>query len=60
MMETKQALAERRSIRKFADRPVDRETLTELVEAAWDNFRQNQPEAYVSPLPEDLKPDLEG
>ena len=32
----------------------------ELVEAAWDNFRQNQPEAYVSPLPEDLKPDLEG
>lgn len=34
MMETKQALAERRSIRKFADRPVDRETLTELVEAA--------------------------
>ena len=32
----------------------------ELVKAAWDNFRQNQPEAYVSPLPEDLKPDLEG
>lgn len=32
----------------------------ELVEAAWDNFRQNQPEAHVSPLPEDLKPDLEG
>lgn len=34
MMETKQALAECRSIRKFADRPVDREMLTELVEAA--------------------------
>ena len=32
----------------------------ELVKAAWDNFHQNQPEAYVSPLPEDLKPDLEG
>lgn len=31
MMETKQTLAECRSIRKFADRPVDREMLTELV-----------------------------
>lgn len=34
MMETIQALKERRSIRKFADRPVDREILTDLVEAA--------------------------
>lgn len=33
-METVQALAKRRSIRKFSDRPVDREILTELVEAA--------------------------
>ena len=32
----------------------------ELVKAAWGHFHQNQPEAYVSPLPEDLKPDLEG
>ena len=32
----------------------------ELVKAAWDNFHQNQTEPYVSPLPEDLKPDLEG
>lgn len=31
MMEIKQALAERRSIRKFADQPVGRETLAELV-----------------------------
>ena len=34
MMETMQALKERRSIRKFADRPVNREILTDLVEAA--------------------------
>ena len=33
-METKQALAERRSIRKFADRPVERKTLEELVQSA--------------------------
>ena len=35
MMETVQALTERRSIRKFADRPVDRETLEQLVQAAY-------------------------
>lgn len=34
MMETMQALKERRSIRKFADRPVEQEILTDLVEAA--------------------------
>lgn len=34
MMETIQALTARRSIRKFADRPVDRETLEQLVQAA--------------------------
>lgn len=33
-MEMIQALAERRSVRKFAERPVDRETLEDLVEAA--------------------------
>ena len=31
----------------------------ELVEAAWENFRANQKEPYVSPLPEGLMPDLE-
>ena len=35
MMETVQALTERRSIRKFADRPVDRETLEQLVQALY-------------------------
>lgn len=28
-----------------------------LVQAAWDNFHENQTEPYVSPLPADLKPD---
>ena len=32
----------------------------ELVKEAWDNFHKNQPEPYVSPLPADLKPNLEG
>ena len=31
----------------------------QLVQDAWDNFHQNQTEPYVSPLPADLKPDLE-
>lgn len=31
----------------------------ELVQKAWENFHQNQTEPYVSPLPPDLKPDLD-
>lgn len=31
----------------------------DLVKAAWEDFYENRPEPYTSPLPQDLKPDCE-